>query len=127
YARIFNGIDKGDALLRACLQKVGCKLGDFSRNAVASPLHTEIVKRDPTLGWVQANHAVGALSERVMHRFFTSSGWEALPGEIGRQGIDGLFVKRRGKVIPDVLVVESKYNSSTLQDTLAGTQMSDAW
>lgn len=127
YARVFNGIDDGDALLLACLQKAGCQLRDFSRNAVASPLHAEIIKRDPTLGWVQANHAVGALSERVMHRFFTSSGWEALPGELGRQGIDGLFVKRRGSVVSDVLVLESKYNTSALQDTLTGTQMSDTW
>jgi hypothetical protein len=127
YARVFNGVEDGDALLLACLQKAGCHLQDFSRNAVASPLHREIARRDPALGWVQANHAVGALSERVMHRFFTSSGWEALPGEIGRQGIDGLFVKRRGSTVSDVLVVESKYNTSALQDTLTGTQMSDAW
>ena len=49
------------------------------------------------------------VAEEFMHKFFTNSGWKQLPGEIGSNGIDGLYVKMKNGVVSDVLCVESKY------------------
>lgn len=127
HARTFALMNEGDAVLETCLRHSGCDLSVFAGIANQSALHREVVRRNPAMGKVVANHAVGQVSERVMRRFFTDAGWEAVPGEIGRQGIDGLFIKRRDGVISDVLVVESKYNSSMLQNRISGMQMSDQW
>ncbi|MGE4533469.1 hypothetical protein [Halomonas sp.] len=82
----------------------------------------------PHLSPSAINHKVGELNERVMNRYYTSSNWRQLPGEVGRNGIDGLFVKfRRDGSIRDVLVSESKYNFSPLGNTLHGRQMSQQW
>jgi len=56
----------------------------------------------------------GASAECVMHQFYTQSGWIQVEGEIGRNGIDGLYYKKKNGVIKDVLVAESKWNTSRL-------------
>jgi len=56
----------------------------------------------------------GASAECVMHQFYTQSGWVQVEGEIGRNGIDGLYYKKKNGVIKDVLVAESKWNTSRL-------------
>ncbi|MEO2068212.1 MAG: hypothetical protein ABGX27_01710 [Desulfurobacteriaceae bacterium] len=63
-----------------------------------------------------------------MDKYYKLGGWEKLPGEVGRNGIDGLYIKRsnKGKII-DVLIAESKYNKSQLGNTLCGKQMSKSW
>jgi hypothetical protein len=72
----------------------------------------------------------GASAECVMHQFYTQSGWKQIEGEIGRNGIDGLYYKKQNGVIKDVLVAESKWNSSRLGRSgknKAIKQMSQEW
>ena len=72
----------------------------------------------------------GASAECVMHKFYTNSGWIQVEGEIGRNGIDGLYYKKKNNVIKDVLVAESKWNSSRLGRSgknKAVKQMSQEW
>jgi hypothetical protein len=56
----------------------------------------------------------GYSAECVMHKFYTNSGWIQIEGEIGRNGIDGLYFKKKKGVIKEVLVAESKWNKSKL-------------
>ena len=72
----------------------------------------------------------GASAECVMHQFYTKSGWVQVEGEIGRNGIDGLYYKKKNGVIKDVLVAESKWNTSRLGKSgknKAVKQMSQEW
>ena len=72
----------------------------------------------------------GASAECVMHQFYTQSGWIQVEGEIGRSGIDGLYYKKKNGVIKDVLVAESKWNTSRLGRSgknKAVKQMSQEW
>ncbi|SFV65186.1 hypothetical protein MNB_SM-6-1557 [hydrothermal vent metagenome] len=75
----------------------------------------------------QINHKVGSINENIMNQYFQSTGWSKIEGEVGRNGIDGLFVKRKNGAIVDVMVVESKYNKSGLQYTKNGKQMTKQW
>jgi hypothetical protein len=87
-----------------------------------------VILRQPAKTLAQVNQAIGDISEQVMIRHFESSGWQAIPGQIGRTGIDGLFIKRnRDGVVREVLVAESKANTGTLQSTNHGEQMSRDW
>ena len=83
--------------------------------------------RAPHLSETLVNHEVGRITENMMTRYFTDAKWEQLEGQIGRTGIDGLFVFRRNGQIRDLLVVESKYKGSLLQETKFGMQMSKDW
>ncbi len=56
----------------------------------------------------------GYSAECVMHKFYTATGWVKIEGEIGRNGIDGLYYKKKNGVIREVLVAESKWNTSRL-------------
>ena len=56
----------------------------------------------------------GYSTECVMHKFYTNSGWTQIEGEVGRNGIDGLYYKKKNGVIREVLVAESKWNKSRL-------------
>jgi len=72
----------------------------------------------------------GYSSECVMHKFYTSSGWAQIEGELGRNGIDGLYYKRKNGLIREVLVAESKWNKSRLGRSGKGKlikQMSKVW
>ena len=127
FSYLYQQMDQGHVLLLTCLRHPGCRPDVFYDVVQTSPLHAQIVRRNPTLGFVQANQEVGALTERMMHRYFEGSGWTRIEGEVGRQGIDGLYVKLREGVVRDVLVAESKYNTSSLQPTQVGYQMSPEW
>jgi len=50
----------------------------------------------------------GASAECVMNQFYTNTGWIQIEGEIGRNGIDGLYYKKKHGIIKEVLVAESK-------------------
>lgn len=126
-ARAFELMPHGDRVLLACLQEEACQPDKFLEIVRASSLHAEIVTRNPSLGMVQVNHAVGALNENLMIRYFEHSGWSRVQGQVGRTGFDGLFVKYDNGTIKDVLIVESKYNTSILQSTNFGVQMSQNW
>lgn len=123
----FGRVEQGDALLLVCLKQTACDPDTFLRIAQTSRLHAEVILRKPELNPSQAAQEVGALTERVMNRYFESSGWTRVEGQVGRTGFDGLYVKRDGGVVKDVLVAESKYNSSLLDTTNHGTQMSQDW
>ena len=56
----------------------------------------------------------GASAECVMHNFFVTSDWMQIEGEIGRNGIDGLYIKKEDEIVKEVLVAESKWNSGSL-------------
>jgi len=72
----------------------------------------------------------GYSAECVMHRFYENSGWKRIEGEVGRNGIDGLYYKKKNGVIREVLVAESKWNKSRLGKSGKNKlirQMSQAW
>jgi hypothetical protein len=72
----------------------------------------------------------GASAECVMHKFYTGTGWRRIEGEIGRNGIDGLYYKEKYGNIKEVLVAESKWNKSRLGLSGKGKtvkQMSQEW
>lgn len=127
YERLYSFQKHGDQLLLVCLKATRCQPDKFVEIVKTSKLHSEIAFRQPELGSVLVNHAVGEITENLMIRYFESSGWKKIPSQIGRQGIDGLFIKMEGEIIKEVLIVESKYNTSILQLTNHGTQMSDQW
>ena len=70
----------------------------------------------PTSSQIQGrlNIVNGYAAECVMHKFYTSSGWIQVEGEVGRNGIDGLYFKKKHGTIREVLVAESKWNKSKL-------------
>ncbi len=72
----------------------------------------------------------GYSAECVMHKFYAKSGWTQIEGEIGRNGIDGLYYKKKNGVIKEVLVAESKWNKSRLGKSGKNKlvkQMSQEW
>ncbi len=77
---------------------------------------TSISANSLTPNQIQArlNIVNGASAECVMHHFYTNSGWTRIEGEIGRNGIDGLYYKKKNNTIKEVLVAESKWNTSRL-------------
>jgi len=127
FSRSYASVANGDDMLLICLRNVKCHPDNFFQVLNTSRLHAEVVRRNPALGLVQAHHVVGALNENLMIRYFENSGWTRLEGQVGRAGFDGLFVKLEDGVIKDVLIVESKYNTSSLQSTNFGIQMSEDW
>lgn len=65
-----------------------------------------------------------------MRQFYTNSGWIQIEGEIGRNGIDGLYYKKKNNIIKEVLVAESKWNNSRLGfsgKNKTTKQMSQEW
>jgi len=78
---------------------------------------TLVIARDiPSDNKIQGrlNIVNGASTECMMHQFYVQSGWVQVEGAIGRNGIDGLYYKKKNDVIKDVLVAESKWNTSRL-------------
>ncbi len=124
----FSSLTKGDELLLTCLKNAKCQPDSFYAIAKNSDMHADILARNPALGTTQVNHTAGAINESLMLRFFTDSGWKAVDGQVGRTGFDGLLVKIDGSgSVRDLLIVESKFNTSALKSTNHGTQMSDEW
>lgn len=120
--------NKAPRLLARCLNTPRCHHASFIKSQQRSFLHQKMSEAMPHLSPTAVNHKVGELNERVMNRYYTASGWRQLPGEVGRNGIDGLFIKySRDGSIRDVLVSESKYNFSPLGNTRHGKQMSRQW
>ena len=56
--------------------------------------------------YIQAklNIVNGYTTECVMNYFYTSSGWYKIEGEVGRNGLDGLYIKKEKGIVRDVLV-----------------------
>jgi hypothetical protein len=75
--------------------------------------NTSVVMKDSKIQG-RLNIVNGYSSECMMHEFYTSTGWKQIEGEIGRNGIDGLYYKTKNGQIREVLVAESKWNTSRL-------------
>lgn len=81
------------------------------------------------------NHIKGDLGELMMDRVFTSSvlkrtgGWGRLtPTAVGRNGIDGLYIKMDASGNPrHLMIADAKVNSAQLGYTKTGKQMSRQW
>ena len=127
YIKIFKNIKNGDKLLLRCLKYPSCNLEEYSSLMNKSPMHIKIASKYPNMSLVEINHRIGGISENIMNKYFKSMGWSKIEGEIGRNGIDGIFIKRKAGLIIDIMVVESKYNKSTLGNTNHGRQMSKQW
>lgn len=128
YISVYDKFENGDLLLLKCLKENDCYVGKFADIMQKSELHQKIAYKYPQISIGKLNQLVGSLNENLMNRYFTSSGWTKIEGEIGRNGIDGLFIKKNNEgIIKEVLIVESKYNKSGLQDTEYGQQMTKQW
>ncbi|MDO4424664.1 MAG: hypothetical protein Q4D17_02730 [Planctomycetia bacterium] len=77
----------------------------------------------------------GDLAETMMDRVFTSKtlkmtgNWQTLsPANVGRNGIDGLYIRmdRRGNP-KSLMVADAKMNTARLGQTADGKQMSQSW
>jgi len=72
----------------------------------------------------------GYSAECVMHKFYMNSGWTKIEGQVGRNGIDGLYYKKHNVIIKEVLIAESKWNKSKLGKSGKNkliNQMSQQW
>ncbi len=128
YRKLFSNLKDGDIFLLKCLKSKACDVEKFSEVITKSTLHQKIIRKNPNLSLAQVNIKVGKINENLMDKYFVSSSWKKIEGEVGRNGIDGLFIKKtKDGIIKDVLVVESKYNKSGLQHTKNGQQMTNEW
>jgi len=77
-----------------------------------------------------ANVFNGAVSENISTNIYKSSGYSKLSAEVGRNGVDGLYVKRDSiGNIKEVVFSEVKYNNAKLGSIKNNTikQMSKEW
>jgi hypothetical protein len=64
----------------------------------------------------------GDTTEYLMHKTFKKNGWKQIEGEIGGNGIDGLYIKKNSQgIIMQVMFGEAKYNTSQLGTNYYGT------
>lgn len=124
----YKSMEKGDILLLKCLKEIDCNVDKFVEIMQKSELHQKVAYKFPQISIGKLNQIVGTINENLMNKYFISSGWTKIEGEVGRNGIDGLFIKKNNEgIIKDLLIVESKYNKSGLQDTEYGQQMTKQW
>lgn len=70
----------------------------------------------------------GNVAETIMDDFYLKDGWERIDGKRGRNGFDGLYVKRTPKgEIYDWIAADAKSGNSKLNNTLRGKQLSPEW
>lgn len=69
------------------------------------------------------NKSIGEIGEKTMRSYFQDNGWSEIkiPTKNPLNGIDGVFVKRTpSNIIKDVLIVESKVNTSQENYLISG-------
>ena len=77
---------------------------------------------------VKALNIKGQAVENLMDDFYTKDGWEKMDGKRGRNGFDGLYVKRnKNGTIVSWFAAEAKSGSSRLNATKHGRQLSPEW
>ena len=76
--------------------------------------NTDLVNLSTKSIQAKLNIVNGSAAECVMDYFYTNSKWIKIKGEVGRNGIDGLYIKKQNGIVKDVLVAESKWNTSRL-------------
>ena len=128
---LYAKLKTGELDLQHCLKVDKCDLYSFQILLAELPKSSSIYKK---LAYKYPYEKLqfflkkaGNINERVMSDFYTRSGWNRLEGEIGVNGIDGLFVKVKNGIVRDVLIVEGKFNTSQLGNTKNGKQMSKTW
>ena len=68
---------------------------ETSQQEVAKDTLKEKIKEQvPDANDANINKIKGNISEKLMDWYFQNTGWEKLEGEVGCNGIDGLYVKR---------------------------------
>ena len=79
-------------------------------------------------------HYKGAFGESVAGKAFlrkylqAEGGWQSITPRSGRQGFDHVFIKQGAHgEIKDLMIAESKYNTSILGKTKDGIQMGTSW
>lgn len=97
---------------------------------------TALSKADVALArsFVVRNAFKGSFGESIAEKsyvdtYLSKSGhWHSITPRSGPQGLDHLFIKTRNGVIKDVMVGESKFNTSALnKHTKDGIQMGEEW
>lgn len=106
-------------------------------SALASASATALAKADLALArsYVTPNAYKGNLGEGLVEKVFLnehllqSGNWQSITPRFGPQGLDHLWIKLdKNGLIRDILVGETKYNTSTLNRfTKDGVQMGDTW
>lgn len=75
-----------------------------------------------------SNDIKGTVTEKLMDDFFKKDGWESIDGKRGRNGFDGLYVKRNSNGrISDWFAADAKTGNAKLQNTAYGMQLSKQW
>ncbi len=76
----------------------------------------------------QSLNVKGNLVEEMMDNFYKKDGWEVINGKRGRNGFDGLYVKRRPNgEIYDFIIADAKSGNAKLGMTKHGKQLSPEW
>lgn len=90
-------------------------------------LFKKAIKKN-NLAFAESLDVKGNFVEAVMDDYFLSKGWEKFDGKRGRNGFDGLYVKRNNNgVIYEWLPVDAKAGSATLKTTNRGKQLTPEW
>ena len=81
---------------------------------------------------IYSPHVKGGFGENHMHRYLSQylkeKNLRHVPVRLGRQGIDGIYVKYMPDGTPNSLIVsEAKYGSSSLKMTKTGIQLGKTW
>jgi len=120
----------GGAFMAKCLAIKGCNPYKFYKEVYNKPpLYRHIYLKYPNISKTLLIQKVGQVNEKIMDKYFERAGWKKINGEVGRNGVDGLYVKydKYGN-IKDVMLVEAKYNKSMISKTVDGSkQMSKKW
>ena len=129
-------------VLSACLALYGEAAKEYSKKAeiaassFVSASATALSKADIALArsFVVRNSFKGSFGESIAEKsyidtYLSKDGhWQSITPRSGPQGLDHLFIKIRNGVIKDVMVGESKYNTSALnKKTKDGIQMGEEW
>lgn len=131
-----RGTANADAIISSrSWQKYGQGMVSFfgdsveaERRLAHSKTQVRVAAKSNNVAFTKGLHVKGDLSEILMDDFYEKDGWEKLEGKRGRQGFDGLYVKRdaHGR-IKEWMPVDAKSGSAKLGDTKRGRQMSPEW
>lgn len=129
-------------VLVACLtvygetEKEHSKQAEVAASSFVSASATALSKADIALArsFVVRNGFKGSFGESIAEKsyidtYLSKEGhWQSITPRSGPQGLDHLFIKTKNGVIKDVMVGESKFNTSALnKNTKDGIQMGEEW
>ena len=128
--------------LVACLSAYGAtpkeqsQKAEIAASSFVSASATALSKADIALArsFVVRNGFKGGFGESIAEKSFVDTylskdgHWQSITPRSGPQGLDHFFIKTKNGVIKDVMVGESKFNTSTLnKNTRDGVQMGEEW